>query len=760
MRSSNNKLSLRKQQIFELLRSGQLERAQMELRKLCNKNKRDAEAWLALGIVHGNLGRYGEAIRCFRHVIGIDPRSAPAYFNLGSALQVQKEYPEAVVCFKKVLQFNKNIPEACLNLGYIYYAMGEPADAEESFRLALQAKPDYAEAYVGLGTVFFSQGELDQAGECYRQAVAISPANTDGHYNLGLVCRAKDDLEGAVEHFNQAVRQNLNHAEAHFNLGDISLELSAPAVAEISYRNAIRARPDYVDALIGLGLAQLRQGKHGDALASCRRAIEINPESAQAYNNLGMIQQDRGELEEAFKNYRKALDIKPDLAEALHNCGNVRSAQGMQDQAAAFLHKALQLKQGFTLAHSNLLAILNYSKHDLNEVFHEHKQWAQRYGDSLTGIFTHGNKDESKHPLRVGYVSPDFYNHSVAFFLEPLLSAHCSRDFEVVCYSDVRWPDDTTARLRSLAGTWRNVCGITDGKLANLIHTDRIDILVDLAGHTEHNRLLVFARKPAPVQVSYLGYPGTTGLPGMDYRFTDGWADPAGQADSYHTEELIRLPGGFLCYRPPQEVRAVTGRPGKTAAEIVFGSFNNLAKITPEVVAVWAEILQRVPRSRILLKNKSLGDQATCQRVRSLFSEHGIDEQRLELCGFTVSKTDHLQLYNRVDIALDTFPYNGTATTCEALWMGTPVVTLAGQSHAGRVGVSLLSMAGLREFIADSAEAYVNIASRLADNPQQLAGLHGSLRNMLLESALCDGGRLAREIEAAYRSMWRAWCNL
>ena len=354
--------------------------------------------------------------------------------------------------------------------------------------------------------------------------------------------------------------------------------------------------------------------------------------------------------------------------------------------------------------------------------------------------------------------SPDFCTHSVAFFIDPILAHHDRRHIEVTCYADVAVPDTTTTRLRTLADSWRNTCRLTDAQVAEMVRADGIDILVDLAGHTADNRLLVFARKPAPVQVTYLGYPNTTGLQTVDYRLTDAWAD-AEELPNGYTEELVRLPHGFLRYAPPKEAPPVGRLPARETDYVTFGSFNNLPKVNPGVVARWSEILLAVPNSRLLLKTKSFNDEATQERYFGLFAQNGVGREHLDFIGHTPSSREHLALYNQVDIGLDPFPYNGTTTTCEALWMGVPVITLAGEVHAGRVGVSLLSSVGLTELIADTADQYISLAVELAGNVNRLSSLRANLRGRVAASPLCDGQTFTHALEAAYRSMWRRWCK-
>jgi predicted O-linked N-acetylglucosamine transferase (SPINDLY family) len=361
--------------------------------------------------------------------------------------------------------------------------------------------------------------------------------------------------------------------------------------------------------------------------------------------------------------------------------------------------------------------------------------------------------------LRIGYVSADFRDHPVGRFLLPLLQRHDSRKFEVFCYSNGPHVDAITKSLQRHAHRWRSIIGQNDDEAAEQIRADRIDLLVDLSGHTSGNRLLVFARKPAPVQVNYLGYPGTTGLTAMDYRLTDRFADPPGLTEPLHVEKLQHLPRTNWCFAPPQDSPPLEPPPAIRRGCVTFGSFNNFGKMTGAMFAVWAEILRQVPGSRLLLKAPALRAQGTRQRILGNFAAQGIEANRLDLHDWQPDYASHLALYGEMDIALDTFPYNGTTTTCDALWMGVPVVTLAGQSHVSRVGLSLLSNVRLPETIATTAEEYIRLAVQLAHDPDRLKILRAQLRERLTTSPLMDADGFTRDVEAAYRQIWRIWCE-
>jgi predicted O-linked N-acetylglucosamine transferase (SPINDLY family) len=372
-------------------------------------------------------------------------------------------------------------------------------------------------------------------------------------------------------------------------------------------------------------------------------------------------------------------------------------------------------------------------------------------------IQPHSNDRSRERRLRIGYVSSDFRQHSVGYFIEPVLAHHNHDRFEIFCYSNDIKEDEVTGRLQSYADHWRRLIGLSDEQAANQIRADRIDILIDLSGHTRGNRLLVFARKPVPVQVTWLGYPTTTGLSTMDYRLTDGFADPVGMTEHFHSEQLVRLPECFSCYQPP-EAPEVSGLPAREKDYVTFGSFNNLAKINREVMAVWARILQAVPGSHLTLKNTGLGAGTVQQRVRETFMGLGVAPERLALLGNDPSSRAHLERYWNIDIGLDPFPYNGATTTCDALWMGVPLVALAGKTHAGRVGVSQLSNLELTELIGNTTEEYVAIATRLARDLERLSQLRAGLRARLAASPLTEAPRFTKNLEQAYLAMWKDWC--
>ena len=538
------------------------------------------------------------------------------------------------------------------------------------------------------------------------------------------------------------------------------------AEAEAIYRRILAADPNHVEALRLLGMIALQVGRHADAIRLLERALRLKPDHAElgatladAHFALGQAAERRGGFDEAAEHYRRVTQLQPLMAEGHFNLGAALSAGADATEIIPHIAQAARLRPDLSVAHQKLLHLYHFVPDaDAKANFERHREWARQFADPLSsGAAPHANDRDPHRRLRIGYISPDFRRHSVAYFLEPLLASHDRDQVEIFCYADEIKRDVTTARLQSLANHWRAISGWSDERVAQLIRADAIDILVDLAGHLAHSRLLAFARKPAPIQATYLGYPDTTGLSAIEYRLTDALADPPGQGDAFYTEKLIRLPRCAWCYRPddaspPAERDPADGR-------ITFGSFNAAMKINAPLIAVWARILRAVPGSRMIIKDGQGTPSPAHPRLRREFERHGISADRVELLSFVPDVSEHLRLYRRVDVALDTFPYHGTTTTCEAMWMGVPVVTLAGDRHVSRVGVSLMDQVGLADLVARSGEEYLRLAASLAADVARRAQLRQDLRQRMQRSPLMDGPRFARDVDAAYRQMWHGWCR-
>jgi protein O-GlcNAc transferase len=557
-------------------------------------------------------------------------------------------------------------------------------------------------------------------------------------------------------------------------------------IVEIS-RSVLAREPDDVDALQLLSAALFAQGKTQEGLAYLRRAAERTPESAETQANLAAILATTGDLTGAIEGYRRAVRLRAEFADAWNNLALLLRALARYDEAEeccrsglltdarhAALHHTLSgtlFEQGrvteaiqearavlssnpdMPSAHSDLVRMMTYDEEqDPVETHRERRAWAERYARPLEeAAALHGNDPDPMRRLRIGYVSPYFCKHAVTFFFETVIQHHDREKFDVILYADVAQPDEYSKRLQEYGSTWRRTIGLDDARLAEMMRNDAVDILVDLSGHTPRNRLLAFARRPAPIQATA----NTTGMASMDYRITDVHLDPPGTTEHLHTEKPLRLPQCYMAWRPPDRSPDVGPLPAIGSARITFGSFNSCFKVTPAVVALWSRILERTPDSR--LKLLAFNGEVSVQRVRALFARNGIEPERLEFVP-RLSFDDYFRIRQQVDVALDTYPFHGNTTTCDSLWMGLPVVVLAGTTHLSRGGVSLLTNVGLPELVAESADAYVDTAASLAADIPGLARLRAGMRDRLLRSPLTDGRSCVRALEQAYREIWRAWC--
>lgn len=639
---------------------------------------------------------------------------------------------EAEALYQRVINANPQDSAALNNLGLLYATLDHVAEAEPLFQRAIAASPGNTDAYNNLGNLLLTRGDPVKAIALYNTARAVRPDDTKTLVNLGNALQQSGRVEEAIATYNEALRLDPSLVEAHSNLGNMLSMIGQYPLAITHYEKAIELRPNYGDA----------------------------------YNNLGQAHESMGRLTEATRCFEKALTLLALPLDATLNTGRLLSVQGKIAEAVATYEKLLQLKPGHPGALSNILFSLNYLDTIAPEAVTErHREMAAAIEAKVTVLPPPTPNRDPWRRLKVGYVSPDFRNHAVAFFLEPLLAAHDKAAVEVYAYAEVINPDAVTAKLRGLVDHWRPTVGINHEDLAAQIRADGIDILVDIAGHSAHHRLPVFAARPAPVQMTWLGYPNTTGMTRIDYRIVDAVSDPVGPADPLASEKLLRLDTGFLCYQPPEDAPpaappAFLETGARDSGVVTFGSFNNVSKLSPATLDTWAEVLKAVPKARLLLKSRLFGDEGVRADFMSRFTARGVDAERVDLLDGIPTVSGHLAAYSKIDIALDPFPYNGTTTTCEALWMGVPVIALAGDRHAARVSASLLTRVGLSELIAGSQDEYVRIAAALANDPERIARIHATLRPAMAASPLCDADGFARAIEGAYRTAWQTWCGI
>jgi len=604
-------------------------------------------------------------------------------------------------------------------------------------------------------------GDNETAAALIAKAIEANPGVVDYHSNLGFVLRRLGHLDRARASLEQAIQVDPQFAEAHNNLGVIYLDLGRYDDAVDSHQKAIALNPSYPEAFNNLGNALHQTGRLDDAIEQFNKALALAPENADTLSNLGNTLQELGRLDDAVASYQKALALNPDHHEALYNLGLALSGLGQMDDALASFHQALAIKPDYVDSMSSILVTMPLmSNFSADEVFAE----AKRTGAALEAPFKdhhrhhrHANDTDPDRILRIGYLSPNFSGHVLAPYMEPVLKAHRRDRMSVHVYAHVPRPDDTTARLKEMADHWTFVHGLNDQQLAAQIVADGIDILVDPMGHWAANRLPVFARRPAPVQVSYLCQGMTTGLSTMDYAIGDRWLNEGGAMQKYATEQVVELDGGLQVTTYEQQT-AIGPVPSIANGFITFCSFNNPAKISDLSLRLWASVLDGSENSRLLIKGKWLSEPGKRAALLRRMQDHGIAASQLDLRDF-VPGPDHLSVHNETDIALDTAPFTGGRTTLDALWMGVPVVTLVGDTVSGRYSYTHLGRVGAGELAARSEEEYREIAIALAGDAERLNHYRQTLRQDLQASSLFDADRHVDELEGAFRVMWRRWCD-
>lgn len=771
--------------------AGNLQVAERLYHQILANDKDYSEALHLLGVIALQLRKHEVAVEYIRRAIELKSTDFIYHNNLGNAFQAHGKIEEAVVSFRQALELNPDFPEGHNNLGNALQLQGKVAEAISSYRRALELNPGYADVHNNLGNALLKQGELDQAVGSYSKALKLKPELAEAHNSLGTVFLSQQKLDAAISSFGRALELNSGYAEAYNNLG---IAFQAQKKLEAGTNCFLRARelkPGYAEVHYNLGEAFLSQGKLDQAIDCFHRLLELSPNSAKAHNGLGEVFHVQGKLDMAVTHFLRAIELKLDFAEAHSNLGNVFHDQGKLDEAVVCLRRALEIAPNFVEAYCNLGntfkdqgklwdAVTHYRKAmelkpesyeihcglvftlaycpdlDSSTIYEEHCRWSRLWAEPLAkSIVRHTNDENPNRRLRVGYISPDFRKHCQSLFIAPLFSAHDHQHFEIVCYSDVVCPDEFTIQLQSCVDSWRNIVGLTDEEVAHLIRQDRIDILVDLTMHCANGRPLVFARRPAPVQICWLAYPGTTGMTAVEYRLTDPFLDLPGHSDQYYSEESVRLADTFWCYDPLTSEPAVNSLPALRKGNVTFGSLNNFCKVNEGVLKLWAQVLRAVDRSQLMLMAP---DGSPRLWVREVLLQHGIESERIIFVSRR-GRQQYLELYHHIDIGLDTVPYNGHTTSLDSLWMGVPVVTLVGNTVVGRAGLSQLSNLGLTEFIANSPEEFVRLAVGFAGNLERLSALRRCLRGRMQRSPLMDAPRFARNMEAAYRALWKRWCS-
>jgi protein O-GlcNAc transferase len=713
---------------------------------------------IELAIQHHNQGRLHEAESLYKQVLRTNPDHPVALHHLGVIARQAGQNDLAVDFITKALSIKPDYADALNNLGVALKDLGRLDEAVASYQRAIAVEPNHPSAHYSLGNALRALEMLDEAISSYLKALTISPDSAKTHHALGITLKKLEKPEEAVAYYHKAIAIEPKYALAHLHLGIALADLGKLDEAISSYQMAVNIKPDLATAHNNLGAAFLELGHANEAISSFRKAIVINPDQAEAHNNLGVIFAKLGRLDEAVASYRQAIAIKSDYAEAHNNLSNALKDIGNLEEAVASCRQAVAIKPDFVSAHSNLLLTAHYCLGHTAKTLHElHCQWDKVHGQKFRATWpVHQNSPHPERRLRVGFLSPNLGQHPVGYFAVGLFENLSKNDVETFVYSD-RPSDILTERIKAATDKWHQTRDVSDAVLSDMILADEIDILFDLAGHTADNRLLVFARKPAPLQVSWAGYVGTTGLSSIDYYLSD-WASTPEQDEPHYSEKVIRMPDGWLCYTPPDYAPDIGPLPFKRNERITFCSFNNPTKINQEVISIWSEILAAIPNSQLLLKYGGVDSDVTKMRLIESFEKAGTDPSRLILEG-KAPHSEFLARYDDVDIALDPFPYSGGLTTFEALWMGIPVITVPGETFASRHSLSHLSVIGLHELVARDRSDYVKIAVDLANNPEKLSTMRSDLRFRMANSPLLDSKMFAANFVAVLREIWRDWCT-
>ena len=728
-------------------------KAEQACRELLQTYPQSLIAINVLGLALQGQGKLQEAVQAYDKAIQLKPDFAEAYSNRGNTLNELGQLDAAVKSYEKALAIKPDYAEAHNNLGNTLKELGQLDAAVKSYEKALAIKPDYAEAHYNLGNTLNELGQLDAAVKSYDKAIQLKPDFAEAYSNRGNTLNELGQLDAAVKSYEKALAIKPDHAEAHYNLGNTLQELGQLNAAVKSYEKALAIKPDYAEAHYNLGNTLNELGQLDAAVKSYEKALAIKPDYAEAHYNLGNTLNELGQLDAAVKSYEKALQLKPDFAEAHNNRGVALKDLGRLDEALKDFDKAIQLKPDYEDAYSNLLLTLNYSPRH-NHI--DHITMARKFGKIVTEKAGPHFPDYHCLPwperLRVGFVSSDLRNHPVGHFLESILSSIDSSKIELIAYPTTPTVDDLSERIKPSFSMWKSIYGKNDEAAANMIYADGVHVLLDLSGHTANNRLPIFGYKPSPVQVSWLGYFATTGLNEMDYLIGDPYVTPP-EDDDHFTEKVWRLPETRWCFSPPNADVEVSEPPAVNHGYVTFGCFNNATKVNDEVMELWTKVLNAIPNSRLLLKAKQFHDQMARESIIQRFGAHGIDNKRISLEEFE-DRQKYFAAYNKIDITLDPFPFTGGTTSVESLWMGVPLITLAGDSLISRQGGGVLTNAGLPDWIADDEESYLAKAVLFASDLDKLASLRAGLRSQVLASPLFDAPRFARNIENALLEMW------
>ena len=745
------------QQLFlsaqRLHQSGQMQGAETLYRQALALNPNHSASLQMLGVLSQQTGRSDQAVGLLRQAIAVDPNDPNALVNLGVALGARGETEGAIQAFRQATRINPNFAEAHNNLAKAMKSLGRPGEAYAAAARAVEARPDYADAINEMGSALEQLGRLDEAVVQLRRALKVRPQFPEAINNLGSIMQQKGEATQALSLLHQALTLRPGFPEALINLGNTLHSLCRYPEAAESYRQALAAQPGSPQAWSNLSIALLELDDVEGSIAAAQKSISLKPDYASAYQNLGFALRKAGRLDEAADAYQQCITINPSHGEAIANLANSLRDVGLMEQAIPLYRQAMTLTAESWPAESLIYTLYFRPGETAESLLDEHRNWNARYVKPIAVRPVFNNSRDPDRRLRIGYVSPDFRNHCQAQFTVPLLANHDHANVEVYCYSTSTLQDPITRQLQKGAEVWREVAPLKHDELATLIRNDGVDVLIDLTMHMDRNRIFTFAQRAAPVQACWLAYPGTTGLAEMDYRISDPFLNPPGD-DALSTEKTIRLPHSFWIYDPLSREPHVNELPALTNGYVTFGCLNNFVKVNELTLSAWADVLRAVPGSRLLLLTP-IGKAR--DRVRDTFTRLGIDLSRIELLD-RQTRMNYLRRYHRFDLCIDTFPYNGHTTTLDSVWMGVPPLTAIGNTTVSRGGFSILSNLGLADMCAIDLQSLPHKAVELTSDLPKLAAVRAGLRGRMQTSPLMDAPRFARDMESAYRQMWREWC--
>lgn len=704
----------------QLYASGRLEEAQAACRQRLATNPTEHAAMHLLGVILCRQKRFDEGLPWLAESVSLNPRAADYRINYGIALNEAERWSESEPVLRSLLSDIPDHPLALLNLGNSLHSQGRSQEAVAIYLRSLELNPTYHDARVNLAVALKSLGRHDQAAAELQSAVGSAPTHRQALFEQGRLLADQKRYPEAEQVFRRLISIDPSHHQAMYCLGIVLSDQGNWPQATEAYAEVVRMRPDLPEAYQAMAVTLRYCNRITESIVALEKALQLRPDFTLALQSYGSVLAEAGRIEEGIEVWRRSLQIDPQQPD-LHS--NIVYTLSMVD--------------GVTRA----------------DLWREHQAWAEHHAkhasEATRPTKTPISSASDRRKIRIGYISPDLRLHSVCYFFIPLLKSHDKERFEIFCYSDVSNPDQTTSEIRRLSDQWRDVRGKPSAQVHRLIREDQIDILIDLAGHTMGNRMELFGLRAAPMQASWLGYPETTGLPTVDFKIADRIVYPESENGKYSSERILRLPNGYHCYLAPPGCPDISDLPVKRNGYITFGSFSSLAKLTPATVALWCEVLKQVPDSKLLLKARQLADPTVRDRYCSMFAACGVPRSRLRLELAIAETTEHLGFYKEVDLALDTYPYNGTTTLCEGLWMGVPPVSLCGPVPASRVGSSLLHSLGLGDWVAQTPEEFVAIAKGKSQDVDGLATLRMGLRERFSQSTLGSPKRFALEFESA-----------